>query len=136
MRGLTLNDGKGDTVNEQDKIRTSVVLPVQTVYGVFLCYMEQVVLRMIPVDVFQIEAQELTFTYGFLIAFAQQEGVVDPLAGANEAISERFVQVFHSSFNIGRGKFIFDTTVGIAVELAQLATEDIFQQDVVVVPAL
>ena len=52
LRGLAFDDGEGDAVEKQHKIRPGVMELVPAVYCKFLGNMKQVVLRMIPVNVF------------------------------------------------------------------------------------
>ena len=84
---FTLNDSEGNTVDKQHNIRPGVVELVPTVYCKLLGNMEQVVLRMLPVNIFQIEAEGFTLTYSFWIAFAQQQGVIDFFTGADQTVS-------------------------------------------------
>lgn len=58
-------------------IRPSIVELVPTIYCKFPGNMEQVVFRMLPADIFQVEAESFTLTYSFWIALAQQQGVID-----------------------------------------------------------
>ena len=67
---FTLNDSKGDTVDKQHDIRPGVVKLIPTVYCKLLGNMEQIVLRMLPVNVFQVEAEGFALAYSFWIAFA------------------------------------------------------------------
>ena len=71
LRGFTLNDGEGDTVDKQHDIRSGIVKLVPAVYCKLLGNMEQVVLRMFPVNVFQVEAESFTLAHSLWIAFAQ-----------------------------------------------------------------
>ena len=84
---FTLNDSEGDTVDKQHNIRPGVVELVPTVYCKLLGNMEQVVLRMFPVNVFQIETEGFALTYSLWIAFAQQQGIIDFFTGADQAVS-------------------------------------------------
>src|SRR5699024_5325912 len=83
---FTLNDGKGDTVDKQHDIRPGIVELVPTVYCKFFGDMEQIILWMFPVDVFQIEAERFTLAYGLRVAFSQQQSVVDFFTGADQTI--------------------------------------------------
>ena len=81
---FTLNDSEGDTVDKQHDIRPGIVKLVPTVY----CgNMEQVVLRMLPINVFQIETEGFTLTYSLWIAFAQQQGIINFFTGADQTVS-------------------------------------------------
>ena len=131
MGSLALDDGEGNAVDEQHDIRTGIVPLVPAVYGEFLGHMEEVVVPVVPVDVFQIEAEGLAAAHGFGIAFAQQEGIVNLLTGAHQTVYQRLVQLVHSTLDVGGGELIFCTGVGVAVQSAQLPTEDIFQQNMV-----
>ena len=84
---FTLNDSEGNTVDKQHDIRPSVVELVTAVYRKFFRDMEQVVLRMLPVDVFQVETEGFAFSYGLRVALAQQQGVIDFFTGADQAVS-------------------------------------------------
>ena len=84
---FTLNDSEGNTVDKQHDIRPGVVKLVPTVYCKLLGNMEQVVLRMLPVDVFQIETEGFSLAHGLRIAFAQQQGIIDFFTGADQTIS-------------------------------------------------
>ena len=84
---FTLNDSEGNTVDKQHDIRPGVVKLVPTVYCKLLGNMEQVVLRMLPVDVFQIETEVFSLAHGLGIAFAQQQGIIDFFTGADQTIS-------------------------------------------------
>ena len=86
---------------------------------------------MLPVNIFQIETEGFTLTYSLWIAFAQQQGIIDFFTGADQAVGEGLVQIFHSPLNVGGGELVFRTGEGIAVEPPQLASEDVFQQNVV-----
>ena len=83
LRSFTFNDGEGDTVNKQHDIWYSLVELVPAVYCKLLGNMEQVVLRMLPVNVFQIETEGFSLAHGLGIAFAQQQGVIDFFTGAD-----------------------------------------------------
>ena len=87
LRGFTLNDGKGDTVDKQHDIRSGIMKLIPTVYCKLLSNIEQVVLRMLPVDVFQVETESFTLTYSLWIAFAQQQSIIYFFTGADQAIS-------------------------------------------------
>ena len=84
---FTLNDSKGDTVNKQHNIRPGVVELVPAIYCKLLGNMEQVVLRMFPVNVFQVETEGFALSHSLWIAFAQQQGIIDFFTGANKAVS-------------------------------------------------
>ena len=84
---FTLNDSEWDTVDKQHDIRPGIVKLVPAVYCKLLGNMEQVVLRMFPVNVFQIETEGFTLTYSLWIAFAQQQGIIDFFTGADQAVS-------------------------------------------------
>ena len=84
---FTLNDSEGNTVDKQHDIRPGVVELVPAVYCKLLSNMEQVVLRMLPVNIFQVEAEGFTLTYSLWIAFAQQQGIIDFFTGADQAVS-------------------------------------------------
>ena len=131
MGCLTLDYRKGNTVDKQHNIRTGIMELVLAFHSEFFCHMEQVVFPVIPVDVFEIEAERLTSTHGFGIAFSQQKSIVNFLTGAHQTIDQWFVQFIHSTLNVGSGEFIFRTGIGVAVQFAQLSPEDIFQQNMV-----
>ena len=84
---FTLNDGEGNTVDKQHDIRPSVVEFVPAVYCKLLSNMEQIVLRMLPVNVFQIETEGFTLSYSLWIAFAQQQSIIDFFTGADQTVS-------------------------------------------------
>ena len=105
-------------------------------HGKLFCHMEQIVFPIIPIDVFQIEAEGLTATHGFGIAFAQQQSIVGFLTGAHQTINQRLVQFIHSPLNIGAREFIFHTGIGVAVQFAQLSPEDVLQQHMVLAAPL
>ena len=84
---FTLNDSEGNTVDKQHDIRPSVVELVPAVYCKLLSNMEQIVLRMLPVNIFQVEAEGFTLSYSLWIAFAQQQGIIDFFTGADQAVS-------------------------------------------------
>ena len=69
---FTLNNSKRDTVDKQHNIRPGIVELVPAVYCKLLGNMEQVVLRMFPVNVFQVETEGFALTHSLWIAFAQQ----------------------------------------------------------------
>ena len=77
------------------------MLLVLTVYGKLLRHMEHIVLRILPINVFQIEAEHSAFTDGFRITFAQQQRIIDLLTGTHKAICQRLVEVFHGSLDVG-----------------------------------
>ena len=84
---FTLNDSEWDTVDKQHDIRPGIVKLVPAVYCKLLGNMEQVVLRMFPVNIFQIETEGFALTYSLWIAFAQQQGIIDFFTGADQAVS-------------------------------------------------
>ena len=84
---FTLNNSKRDTVDKQHNIRPGVVELVPAVYCKLLGNMEQVVLRMFPVNVFQVETEGFALSHSLWIAFAQQQGIIDFFTGANKAVS-------------------------------------------------
>ena len=51
LRGFAFDDRKGDAVNEQYDIRPGIMKLVPAVHGELLRHMEQIVFRMLPVDV-------------------------------------------------------------------------------------
>ena len=104
------------------------MLLVQTVHREFFRHVEQVVLRVFPVNIFQVKAEGLSVAHSFRIAFAQQQGIVDLLAGAHQPIGQWLVQFLHGPLNVGSRKFVFRTGIAVTVQLAQLAPEDVFQQ--------
>ena len=53
---LTLDNRKRDTIDEQHKIRAGIMKLVPAVYRKFIGYVKQVVLRVLPVNILQIEA--------------------------------------------------------------------------------
>ena len=69
---FTLNDSERDTVDKQHDIRPGIVKLVPAVYCKLLSNMEQIVLRMLPVNIFQVEAEGFTLSYSLWITFAQQ----------------------------------------------------------------
>ena len=84
---FTLNNSKRDTVDKQHDIRPGVVELVPAVYCKLLGNMEQVVLRMFPVNVFQVETEGFALSHSLWIAFAQQQGIIDFFTGADQTIS-------------------------------------------------
>ena len=84
---FTLNNSKRDSVDKQHNVRPGVVELVPTIYGKLLGNMEQVVLRMFPVNVFQVETEGFALSHSLWIAFAQQQGIIDFFTGANKAVS-------------------------------------------------
>ena len=84
---FTLNDSEGNTVDKQHDIRPGIVNLVPAVYCKLLSNMEQIVLRMLPVNIFQVEAEGFTLSYSLWITFAQQQGIIDFFTGADQAVS-------------------------------------------------
>ena len=70
MRGLALDDGKGNAIDEQHDVRAGVVLPVPAVHGELLRDVEHVVLRIVPVDILEVEAEHFSVADSLRIAFA------------------------------------------------------------------
>ena len=124
--GLALDHGEGDAVDEQHNIRAGVVELVPAVHREFLCDMKQVVLRVRPVDVVQVEAEGFPLAHGFRVALSQQKGIIDLFTGTHQAIGEGLVQILHSPLNVGSGKLVFRAREDIAVEPPELAPEDVF----------
>ena len=112
------------------------MLLVLAFYCKFFCHMKYIVLRMIPINVLQIETEHFTFANGFQIAFAQKKRIIDFLAGAHKTIGQRLVQIIHGPLDIGRGKLILCTGIGVSIELAQLTAQDILQQHMILTAAL
>ncbi|CDA79109.1 unknown [Clostridium sp. CAG:242] len=131
LRRFTLNDGEGNTVDKQHDIRPGIVKLVPAVYRKFFGDMKQVILWMLPVNVFQVETESFTLSYNLWIAFAQQQGIIDFFTGAHQAVGEGLIQFLHSSLDVGRGKLVFRTGEGIAVKPPQLASKNVFQQHMV-----
>ena len=125
VRSFALNDTEGNAVDKQHDIRASRVLLVQAVHREFLGDMEHVVFRVLPIDVFQVKTKRFALSDSFRIAFSQQKGVIDLLAGTHQTIGQGLVQILHGPLNIGGGEFIFRTGVGIAVQPAKLPPEDV-----------
>ena len=136
MRSLALDDGKGNAIDEQHDVRAGVVLPVPAVHGEFLRDVEHVVLRVVPVDIAEIEAEHFAVADGLRIAFAQQQRVINLLAGAHEAVRQRFVQILHGALDVGGGELVFRARIGIAVEPAELAAQDVPEQHMIPAAAL
>ena len=136
MRGFALDDGKGNAVDEQHDIRAGVVLPVPAVHGELLRDVEHVVLRVVPVDIAEIEAEHFAVADGLRIAFAQQQRVINLLAGAHEAVRQRFVQILHGALDVGGGELVFCARIDIAVEPAELTAQDVPEQHVIPAAAL
>ena len=136
LRCLALDDGKGNAIDKQNQIRSGVVQLITAVNGEFFGYMEQIVFRMLPVDIPQVEAENFPFAHGLGVAFAQKQRIVDLFTGAHQTICERFVQIVHGTFNVGSGKFIFRTGKGVPVQTAQLSAQNVFQQHMVPAAAL
>ena len=136
MRGLALDDGKGNAIDEQHDIRAGVVLPVPAVHGELLRDVEHVVLRVVPVDIAEIEAEHFAVADGLRIAFAQQQRVINLLAGAHEAVRQRFVQILHGALDVGGGELVFRTRIDIAVESTELTAQDVPEQHVIPAAAL
>lgn len=107
LRCFALDDGKRNAIDKQNQIRPGVVQLIAAVNGEFFGYMEQIVFRMLPVDIPQVEAENFPFAHGLWVAFAQKQRIVDLFTGAHQTICERFVQIVHGTFNVGSGKFIF-----------------------------
>ena len=136
MRSLALDDGKGDAVDEQHDIRAGVVLPVPAVHGELLRDVEHVVLRRLPVDILEVEAEHFAVADGLRIAFAQQQRVINLLAGAHEAVRQRFVQILHGALDVGGGELVFRARIDIAVEPAELTAQDVPEQHMIPAAAL
>ena len=83
---FTLNNSKRDTVDKQHNIRPGVVELVPAVYCKLLGNMEQIVLRMLPVNVFQVETEGFALSHSLWIAFAQQQGIIDFFTGTHQAV--------------------------------------------------
>ena len=83
---LALDHRERNAVDKQNNVRTGIVKLILAFYSEFFRHMEQVVLRMLPVDVFQIEAEGLSAAHSFRVAFAQQQSVIDLFAGAHQTI--------------------------------------------------
>ena len=112
------------------------MLLVLTVHGELFRHMEHVILRILPVYVFQIETEHPAFPDGFRITFAQQQRIVDFLTGAHKAVGQRLVEVLHSPLNVGGRELVLDAGIGVPVQPAKLAPQDIFQQHMVFAAAL
>ena len=136
MWGLALDDGKGNAIDEQHDVRAGVVLPVLAVHGELLRDVEHVVLRVVPVDIAEIEAEHFAVADGLRIAFAQQQRVVNLFAGAHEAIGQRFVEVLHGALDVGGGELVFRARIDIAVEPAELTAQDVPEQHMIPAAAL
>ena len=136
MRGLALDDGKGNAIDEQHDVRAGVVLPVPAVHGELLRDVEHVVLRVVPVDIAEIEAEHFAVADGLRIAFAQQQRVVNLFAGAHEAIGQRFIEVLHGALDVGGGELVFCARIDIAVEPAELTAQDVPEQHMIPAAAL
>ena len=136
MRSLALDDGKGNAIDEQHDVRAGVVLPVLAVHGELLRDVEHVVLRVVPVDIAEIEAEHFAVADGLRIAFAQQQRVVNLFAGAHEAIGQRFVEVLHGALDVGGGELVFRARIDIAVEPAELTAQDVPEQHMIPAAAL
>ena len=136
MRSLALDDSKRNTVDEQHNIGARVMLLVLTVNGEFLGDMKYVVAEIIPVDIFQIEAEQLAFADNLRIAFAEQQRVIDLFACAHKTVKQRLVKVLYRAFDICGRKLVFDSGIGITVQPAQLTAENIFQQHMITAAAL
>ena len=126
MGCFALNDRERNAVDKQNNVRAGIVKLILAFYSEFFRHMEQVVFRMLPVDVFQIEAEGLSAAHSFRVAFAQQQSIVDLLAGAHQTVGQRFVQLLHGPLDIGSGEFVFRAGIAVAVQPAQLSPEDIF----------
>ena len=131
LRCLTFNNGKRNTVDEQHDIGTSIMLLVPTVHGELFRHMEHVILRILPVNVFQVEVEHSAFADGFRITFAQQQRIIDFFAGTHKAVGQRLVQILHGSLDVCGGEFIFRTGIRITVELAELPTQNVLQQHMI-----
>ena len=136
MGGFALDHSKRNAVDKQHNIRTSGMLLVLTVNGVFICDMEHIVLRVLPVDILQVKTEQLPFSNGFLIAAAQQQRIVNPLACAHQPLGQSELQVIHGALNIGGGEFIYRAAIFIAIEFAQLPPQHVAQQHPVGTAAL
>ena len=136
MRGLALDDGKGNAIDEQHDVRAGVVLPVPAVHGELLRDVEHVVLRIVPVDILEVEAEHFSVADGLRVALAQQQRVVNLLAGAHEAVRQRFVQILHGALDVGGGKLVFRARIDIAVEPAELTAQDVPEQHAIPAAAL
>ena len=112
------------------------MLLVLTVNGEFLGDMKNVVAEIIPVDIFQIEAEQLAFADNLRIAFAEQQRVIDFFACAHKAVKQRLVKVVYRSFDIRGGKLVLGSGIGVAVQPAQLTAENILQQHMITAAAL
>ena len=134
--GLTLDHCEGDAVDEQHNIWAGVVKLVPAVHRKFLGHMEKVILRVLPVDVFQVEAEVFSLAHGFRITFPQQKGIIDLFTGTHQAVGKRLVQILHGPLNIGGGELVFCAREGVAVEPPQLAAENVFQQHMIAAPSL
>ena len=86
MGCFALNHRERNAVDKQNNVRTGIVKLILAFYSEFFRHMEQVVLRVFPVDVFQIEAERLSAAHSFRVAFAQQQSVIDLFAGAHQTI--------------------------------------------------
>lgn len=91
---------------------------------------------MLPVDVFQIEALHPSFADSFFVTVAQQQLIVDLFAAAHKAVNQRFIQILHGAFDVRGGEFVFYTRVFIAVQTAQLPTQHVLQQNMVMAAPL
>ena len=136
MRSLALDDSKRNTVDEQHDIRTRVVLLVLTVNGKFFGHMKKVFVEIIPVDISQVEAEQLAFADNLRIAFAEEQCVIDFFACAYKAVKQRLVKIFDRAFDIRGGKLVFGSGIGITVQPAQLTAENIFQQHMIAAATL
>ena len=83
---LALDHRERNAVDKQNNVRTGIVKLILAFYSEFFRHMEQVVLRMLPVDVFQIEAEGLSAAHSFRVAFAQQQSVIDLFAGVQKKV--------------------------------------------------
>ena len=86
LRSLAFNYREGNAVDKQHNIRTRIVLFVLAFYGKLFRHMKYIVLRIVPINILQIETEHLPFANGLQIAFSQQQRIIDLLAGTHKTV--------------------------------------------------
>ena len=126
---FALNDGEGDTVDEQDDIGAGVFLLIPAIAGELLGHVVDVVLGMLPVDIAQIEALGGAVHQLLGVAFTQHEGIVDLFAGADQAFRQGLVQIGHGGLDVFGLEFVGNAAVGELIEGIEPFAEDIAEED-------
>ena len=72
LRCLALDDCKRDSVHEKHDVGTRIVPLVPAFYRELLRHVKHVVFPVLPVDVFQVETEQLAFADRLLITLTQK----------------------------------------------------------------